>query len=384
MDATKSLEGFDWCRVFPPTLSGGDGGNVCVLGLASLDSFRKKDLYASFKDELCGRGYTVVAVGQRELLGLSGVNTAGSSPAGAVGVSNSGFERMVRRLGLTLRPRSLVAARRLQKVFVSLEPAFFLTQWYVPVILDAAKNSGAKTLLWCMDDPMIIDENWFFGDWFNYACGFDFVYTVSRGAIPKYREAGAAHVKWLPLYFDTRLGTPHRTSEEYGITFVGNYFSDREPACQRILYPLIRKFGGRVNLFGSNWSTSNGCGSATLHDAVGRDALPTIFSNSRINLNLHRESAYRYAPAPNFRTFEITGSGGFELMEYMEGVKELFDLGSELVAATHTQEAVELAEYYYDRSDERAKIAANGRRRVLAEHTITHRFNTILGDMGTL
>jgi len=74
-----------------------------------------------------------------------------------------------------------------------------------------------------------------------------------KSALPFYKEAGATSVNWLPLYFD-----PYLTGEEIGIecviSFVGNYFSDRLPACERILFPLIQKFEKDVHIFGSGWN----------------------------------------------------------------------------------------------------------------------------------
>jgi spore maturation protein CgeB len=369
LQISQAVNGLNWCHVFP---SSGDG-EVFALGVSSLDSFQKKDLYFSIKNELVRRGYTVLAVGQRELLGKFSKDK-GDMVAETI-ASGPKLGKALYKFFAKYRPDAFFIRSKVLKLFKEVKPCAFLTQWYVPLILDVVRKCGITSVLWCMDDPMIIEERWFYGDWFRYASNFDFVYTISKSALPFYKEAGATSVNWLPLYFD-----PYLTGEEIGIecviSFVGNYFSDRLPACERILFPLIQKFEKDVHIFGSGWNETV-VKRASLHRAIPRSALKSVFLGSKINLNIHRESAYKY-PALNFRTFEITGFGGFEMVEYVKGLEELFEIGKELVAPKSSQEAIELAQHYLENDEQRLKIASNGQKRVLNEHTISHRIDSIL------
>lgn len=388
------LQGF---RYFPPH----DGPAtpehaIAMLGVASLDSFEKKDLYFSIMLELRKRGYGILAAGNRELLAatdyakyyslIRGGDTATGatreeSPSESPGAGGFRVKRILGKYSRKFRPDLRRVRSKVKAVALAVRPVFYLTQWYVPALTLAAKDADVPTALWCMDDPMIIEENWFYGDWFAYATEFDFVFSVSKGALPVYRNSGSKVTEWLPLYYDREVYTEADPCESvYPVSFVGNYFRDRQPACERILYPLVQHSPGMVHIFGAGWERAPQ--GAVVHGPVPRTKLPGVFSCSKVNVNLHREPAYRYAPAANFRTFEIPGAGGFELVEYMRGLEELFVLGKELVAVHDSREAQELTEYYADNEDERLRIAESGFDRVTKDHMLSVRMDKLMRRTG--
>ncbi len=60
------------------------------------------------------------------------------------------------------------------------------------------------------------------------------------------------------------------------------------------------------------------------------------------------------------------------------GLEELFRPGEHLVTYDSDAECLALIDYYLRHPEERARIAAAGRREVLAKHTPVHRVEAIL------
>jgi spore maturation protein CgeB len=80
--------------------------------------------------------------------------------------------------------------------------------------------------------------------------------------------------------------------------------------------------------------------------------------------------------ANNLRTFEATGCGAFLLTEYSrEQAETLFRADEEIVCYRNPEELATIAQRYLPDEATRARIAAAGQRRCLAEHTLGHRLD---------
>jgi len=369
-----------------------------LLGVMDLRYAGQKDINYSLANEFKKRGFNVKVVGNRQILeatrlpqlyrSLASVFTSNSPRELEVGVkpdqSPGRPPRTIHEAAeyafSRLRIDKMISYDLFEKIFSKIKPDLFITEWYFPEMLKAAKKIGATTLLWCLDDPMIFEENWFYGKWFEYASMFDHVFTFSKGATSKYREKGISRVDWLPLFYDPTIIGPTESGKDkpYPLSFVGNRFRDREPACRRILMPLVESLRGSMHIFGSGWTGDPQISSATLHGSIPRTSLGQVFSDSMISLNLHREPSYRFIGSLNYRTFEIAGAGCFQLIEYIRGVEDVFRLGTEIVVARSGEEAVELVRYYLEKSDERERIAERAKRRAAADHTVAQRIDKIL------
>ena len=95
-----------------------------------------------------------------------------------------------------------------------------------------------------------------------------------------------------------------------------------------------------------------------------------LLAQSKIVLNLHRDEEEDYG---NIRCFEATGVGTCLLTDRGAELSEFFDVGNEIVAFTDVEDCLRKVRYLLDHPKERERIAANGQRRTLAQHTIMHR-----------
>ena len=109
-----------------------------------------------------------------------------------------------------------------------------------------------------------------------------------------------------------------------------------------------------------------------------RKGLPKLYNVSKINLNIQ---IYASKTNVNKRTFDIPACGGFMLSNFKEDLVRLFKEGEEVVCFRDRSELPEMIDYYLKRPKARREIAATAQKRILKEHTFTHRMEKILSIM---
>ena len=135
---------------------------------------------------------------------------------------------------------------------------------------------------------------------------------------------------------------------------------------------------------------------------IDHDQMLSVFSSSRINLNLSNSSsrtqhprAARRASAANpvrriaateakikGRTFEVPGCGGFLLTDRVSASRALLRAGTRIGLYEDTADLAEQVIYWLENDERRAAVAEAGYRRVLSERTYDHRFSEIFARAG--
>jgi spore maturation protein CgeB len=82
--------------------------------------------------------------------------------------------------------------------------------------------------------------------------------------------------------------------------------------------------------------------------------------------------------AVNQRLFDVPAAGSFVLTDWREQTRSLLEPDKELVCYREPEEAPELIRYFLAHPEQRRRIVQAARARVLAEHTWTHRVQSIL------
>jgi spore maturation protein CgeB len=77
------------------------------------------------------------------------------------------------------------------------------------------------------------------------------------------------------------------------------------------------------------------------------------------------------------RLFEVTGVGAALLVEDSPMIRQLFDVGHEVITYRDPQEAVEQARWLTAHPEERERIALAGQRRTLQDHTAAARARSL-------
>ncbi|MDZ4785472.1 MAG: glycosyltransferase [bacterium] len=244
--------------------------------------------------------------------------------------------------------------------------------------LQELRRRGVITVLWFVEDYLR------FTYWREMAKYYDFVFTIQKGpCIDAIRAAGAGEVHYLPLGADPYVHTPLTLSPEdkqrWGspISFVGAGYHNRQHVFANLMqYP--------VKLWGTEWPTCKPF--SDMVQESGRRLAPEeyvkIFNATDININLHssaeRNDVDPFGDFVNPRTFELAACGAFQLVDNRSLLAENFEPGKEVATFQNSADLKEKLNYYIDRPEERAQMAALSRKRVLKDHTYEARLKQML------
>jgi glycosyltransferase involved in cell wall biosynthesis len=182
---------------------------------------------------------------------------------------------------------------------------------------------------------------------------FDFTFAAQREGAEQLRKEGAADPLWLPLACDPHVHRKHDLPKAIDVCFVGNVFP-----------------GPRAELL---------------------DVLQARYANAFVGRCYFKEMARKYSTSRivfnrsirndvNMRVFEALACGSLlvtnDLSAY--GLGELFRDGQHLATYRTPEELCDKVDWHLAHADLRERMAARGRRDVLARHTYRHRMTKIL------
>jgi len=239
--------------------------------------------------------------------------------------------------------------------------------------LQKLKENRIPTAFWFVEDFRFMNY------WESIAPLYDYFFTIQRNQFfDKLAAMGIRNYSYLPLAASPdvhrRLDMSKKEIDTYGsdISFVGSGYHNR-----KFFFSGLLDFDFKI--WGSEWDV----GLPLLgHIQRGGEWIDTeksvkIFNASGININLHsstyHEGVNPYGDFINPRTFEITASGCFQLVDYRSEMSELFNIGKEIICFKDLNDAREKIRYYLNNPDVRAEISARGKEMVLREHTYEQR-----------
>jgi len=190
------------------------------------------------------------------------------------------------------------------------------------------------------------------------AAAFDFVFSHDKANMEIYKTMGCKRVYWLPsavinTAVHRRLGLPKR----YNITFVGSKTNRRNT----LLIALSKYF----EIYTPNiWN---------IHE------LNQVFNESKIVLNIHLSDLLN----TETRIGEVLGSGSFLLTEELSS-KDLFVDGKHIVQWKRgdIDDLINKIKYYLLHEDERERIANEGHKFAIEQHTFERRMDQLLAFTG--
>ena len=109
------------------------------------------------------------------------------------------------------------------------------------------------------------------------------------------------------------------------------------------------------------------------------EEMPKVFACSKVNLNPSLRIIQTGIP---LRAFDIMGAGGFLLSNYQEELLEHYENEVDMVLYESMEDAIEKIHFYLKHEELRSKIAENGRRRTLEEHSLQECLSVILDAVG--
>jgi len=234
------------------------------------------------------------------------------------------------------------------------------------------RASGAVIVNVFVDNPL-------FSTPFEHIEPYDLFCTKEPYAIEALRRVGLGNLHYLPCHCTPVLDhPPEPTPEErerfaVEIGFTGNYYPYRGRFFLELRDLPIR-------IWGRGWERAP---NALRHLLAGRPAWGRekflSFSLPKIVLNLHHP--LNDILGVNDRLFQVASCGGFQLTDQREDVGRMFTEGKEIVTYRDASECRRRIEYYLAHPEERAEIAAAGRRRAHQDHTVSERLRELLAAL---
>ena len=215
-----------------------------------------------------------------------------------------------------------------------------------------------KTIIWLGDDSWRFDETKPIWELFNL------IVTTDKTGYEK--RKGDYNVFLSQWACNHHLYRKLNLTKIYDISFVGRCYGKRKEFIE-----LLRENGINIITFGQGWE---GSGRISQADMI------RIYNQSKIVLNISKSSRGDKIQIKG-RDFEIPGCGSLSLTQESEEIKEYFEPGDEIITYKNIDESIQKIKYYLKHEKELNRIANNGYKRILREHTYEKRFEKILeGD----
>ncbi len=253
-----------------------------------------------------------------------------------------------------------------------------------PDQVDRIRQKGIRTAVWVTDDPYYTDLSRVF------APHYDYVFTLETGCVPFYQQLGCRNVHYLPLAVDRKMYYPQAVdrSRRLDICFIGSAYWYRVAFFDQIAEYLARK---NVFISGLWWNRLEKFNLLRDKIRVGMWYTPAqtnlYYNSAKIVINLHRspdDESYNenekgiQAFSPNPRTFEVAGSGAFQLTDFRKDLGNYLTPGQEIVTYHSPADLIAKIEYYLHHEDERRAIALRALKRTMQQHTYHNRVGQLL------
>jgi spore maturation protein CgeB len=264
-------------------------------------------------------------------------------------------------------------------------PDLVLSLAQAPLTLPALEHLRRKKFLTAM---WFVENYRHLTYWQQLAAGYDFWFVIQQEpCIAALRQAGAKEVRYLPMAADPSVHRPLELTqaerEEYGseVSFVGAGYANR-----RQIFPRLLGHDWKFKLWGNEWNGATDLTSVLQRNGarIDTDTCQKVFNASAVNINLHSWAGTGLDPEGDFvnpRTFELAACGAFQLTDRRSLMPDLFTESEVATVSSPDELPGEIARWLRE-PGQRVAMAAEARRRVLAEHTYGHRMRHLLSQIG--
>ena len=210
------------------------------------------------------------------------------------------------------------------------------------------REKGSLVIGWFFDDEVRFDNysKW----WIPY---LDYILTVDRQSVKRYRELGAMAINLLATSNPNIFKMMPEPEKRYDVSFVGTMYADRADLENELL-----KRGIQVKTFGR--------GSAGGYVSVNE--MVEIYNSTKVNLCFVKSYDIKTRPQMKNKIFDVCMCGGFLLCEYIPGIEKYFEIGKEIVCFRDIEAATRKIQFYLENERERKKIARAGWERAHRDH----------------
>ncbi len=260
---------------------------------------------------------------------------------------------------------------------------------FCPDALDAADLLGASPVgvrcFYDLDTPVTLDRLSahepvaYIGP--RGLADFDLVLSYTGGAaLDALRtRLGAARAAALYGWVDPGVYRPAPAEPRYvaDLSYLGTYAPDRQDSLLRLFVAAARARPAQRFVIGGAQYPKDFPWAPNIffvrHLPPGEH--PGFYSSSRLTLNITRAAMAAMGWCPSGRLFEAAACGTPILSDTWPGLDSFFEPGREIMIAATTEEALHAID---TPQADLARMAGRARARVLAEHTASHRAETLV------
>lgn len=255
-------------------------------------------------------------------------------------------------------------------------------------VLKKLKNKGIKTVVWFVDSAKNSDMKT------QYLENFDKIYSFEKNDIEYIkRKYNVKNVQYLPLGVCTDIYYPTEDkSFENDICFVGFSDEKRLKILETVAEYCITN-NRKLIVYGQMWRTRPwlhrirhenrfkkkypNLYTFVVNKCIEPQEVAAVYNSSKICLNIIQ----KVHNGANPRTFEILGTKSFQLIDYSQGIADLFEDGKHLVMYRNDEELKTQLEYYLNNENKRDHIVQSGYELTINRYTMTKMVNIIVENI---
>ncbi|MCA6125194.1 glycosyltransferase [Bradyrhizobium sp. WSM 1704] len=203
---------------------------------------------------------------------------------------------------------------------------------------------------------------------------FDLYLSFAGGPVPKVVETeyGSPLARVLHCSADIGLYKGQQGEPKWEMGYLGTYSHDRQPSVERFLVaPAHTMPKSQFVVAGSQYPEMTWPENVTRIDHLAPSRHPAFYSEQRFTLNVTRADMRALGFSPSVRLFEAAACGTPIISDRWPGIETILEPQTEVLLVDDSRDVIEILRDMPD--DRRRSIGARARRRILAEHTPTHR-----------
>ncbi|MEE2658739.1 MAG: glycosyltransferase [Candidatus Latescibacterota bacterium] len=244
-----------------------------------------------------------------------------------------------------------------------------------------------RTVAHTQDDPWDVIRNP------EFSSEFEFAVTCCKESEPVYAERGIRAITLYPppaLELHGKATPSPREACDFSVTMLSLYsreggerkhYLSSENTIDRVTHPIpfpdqralrheviaaIQDLGHLHVYGGMGFGTFPGVPRPSYRGFRSYQELPGVYTASKININQHN-SPLTYGML-NQRDTAITGAGGFMLTDYVNGMEEVFDIGTGIDTWESVEELTDKARWWLAHDEERQRAARSAQQRILCDY----------------
>lgn len=231
-----------------------------------------------------------------------------------------------------------------------------------PQTLEMLKNDGVKVILWLIDSIKRMPDNE--KNLIFYDKIISFEHCDEQYLYNKYK----IQCSYSPVGYDPRLYYPDdNITKDIDISFVGSPVAKRIEILQHVA-TYAQENNKILAAFGVFWEEKyfwkknhfakkrNPLQLYVHNGNIPPKEVANIYRRSKICINIHIPEHEGVNP----RTFEIMGTKSFELVDKKPKMKELVNVGEDIIEYEDSTDLIDKIDYYLTNEDLRQKIANSG------------------------